>query len=74
MNGRRSSIGMVRVPPIPNESRETTRSRNGSLRGAPASRWVSRWAATGRTTMSSWPSAAPSRTRSSRCTSGASLR
>ena len=45
MNGRRSSIGMVRVPRIPNESRETTRSRNGSLRGAPASRWVVRWAA-----------------------------
>ena len=38
VTARRSSIGMVRVPPIPNVSRETTRSRNGSLCGAPASR------------------------------------
>ena len=70
MNGRRSSMGMVRVPRMPKESRETTRSRNGSLHGAPASRCSLRWASTGRTTMSSWPSAAPSRTRSSRSHQG----
>ena len=41
MNGRRSSMPMVRLPRMRNGAwpRVTTRSRNGSLTGAPWSRW-----------------------------------
>ena len=68
------SIATVLVPCSPNFSRVTTRSRNGSLCGAPASRWVCWRASTSRTTMSACPSAAPRSTACRRFTSGSSLR
>ena len=51
MCSRRSSIARFWVPLRPNVARRTTRNRNGSLRGAPASRWPWWYASTSWTTI-----------------------
>lgn len=74
MYGRNAPIGIILRCGVPNSVRATTRSRNGSLCGAPVNRWRSVRASTGCTTMSWSPSAAPFSTVCSRSTRTLSLR